>query len=49
VPTVSPPGADPARDSDTSRVTVTLNGTNQNVTIDFGFYPACAGRIGDFA
>ena len=47
VPTVSPPGADPTRDSSTSPVTVTLAIGQKRPDVDFGFIAGCTGSIGD--
>jgi hypothetical protein len=46
-PTISPPGADPTRDSSTSPATVTIVGGEKDLSVDFGFVTGCSGSIGD--
>jgi hypothetical protein len=49
VPTLSNAGSDDALDSDGSPVCVTLpTSTSEDLTIDFGYFMPCTGRIGDF-
>lgn len=47
VPTVSPAGADPTRDSSASPVLVTLSADQKDASVDFGFVTGCSGSIGD--
>jgi len=46
-PTVSPPGADPNNDSDTSPTTVTIVTAQKEHAVNFGFVTGCSGSIGD--